>query len=289
MNAFTVDLEEWYQGLTSTNPQVQRWPEFESRAVLATERVLGVLAFCGVRATFFVLGYLADRQPDLVTRIRAAGHEIALHGYHHRFVSRLTPHEFERELVLGVHALERITGERPIGHRAPYFSVNAGTSWALDLLEAHGFEYDSSLFPARTMLYGDPDAPRFPYRPVGHKIMEFPLSTVRLGGVNWPMAGGFYLRVLPASFVCWSIARLNRQGHPAILYMHPWELDTGQKYSKVSLRERVTHYYGRRHLEKKLRFLLSSFRFATLGEFDGSALDSKNCVSEGLSCSPSRS
>jgi polysaccharide deacetylase family protein (PEP-CTERM system associated) len=266
INAFTVDLEDWFQGLTSTNPHVDKWPSFESRVVPATRTLLDMLRSYQVQATFFVLGYVADQFPALIEHIWSEGHEIGVHGYYHRFVSRSTPDEFARDLERSIEAVERITGERPLGFRAPYFSINGNTLWVFDILQAQGLCYDSSLFPTRNMLYGFPGAPRFPHRlPLdGHSLMEFPLSTVRFGGVNWPIAGGFYLRSLPYAFVRWGISRLNRQGHPAILYMHPWELDLGQHYNRVTLRERITHYHGRRQLEGKLRRLLSDFRFGSL-------------------------
>ena len=264
VNAFSVDLEDWFQGLTSTNPQVEKWDSFESRVVPATQSLLDLLWTYQVRATFFVLGYVADQFPALVERIRADGHEIAAHGYHHRFVSRSTPDEFARDLERSIQTLERITGERPLGYRAPYFSINAGTPWFFDILGAQGLRYDSSVFPARSTLYGFPEAPRFPHSLDGLSLMEFPLSTLRLGGVNWPMAGGFYLRALPYGLVQWGISRINRLGQPAILYMHPWELDLGQHYRQVTLRERITHYHGRRRLEGKLHRLFTDFRFGPL-------------------------
>jgi polysaccharide deacetylase family protein (PEP-CTERM system associated) len=265
VNAFTVDLEDWFQGLTSTNPQVERWPSFESRVVLVTKLLLDILRTYQVQATFFVLGYVADQHPALVEQIRAEGHEIGVHGYLHRFVNRSGPDDFARDLERSLRAVARVTGKTPLGHRAPYFSVNGGTSWAFDILQAQGLRYDSSFFPARNMLYGFPGAPRFPHRLNGHNLMEFPLSTVRLGGINWPIAGGFYLRSLPYVFVRWAISRLNRQGQPAIMYVHPWELDLGQDYNLVTPRERITHYHGRRHLAGKLHRLFKDFRFCSLG------------------------
>jgi polysaccharide deacetylase family protein (PEP-CTERM system associated) len=264
MNAFTVDLEDWFQGLTSTNPQIDTWSSFESRVVPITHSLLEILRDHKIQATFFVLGYLADQQPELVERIRADDHEIGVHGYSHRYVYRLTPDEFSRELEHSLKAVERITGEVPLGHRAPYFSLNASTLWAFNILKAQGFRYDSSVFPTRTTLYSFPDAPRFPYRVDGHDLMEFPLSTVRWGGINWPIAGGLYMRTLPYAFIRWGISHLNRRGHPAIMYVHPWELDLGQSYSRVTPRERITHYYGRRRLARKLNRLFTDFRFCSL-------------------------
>jgi polysaccharide deacetylase family protein (PEP-CTERM system associated) len=264
-NAFSVDVEDWFQGLTSTNPRVEQWPRFESRVVPVTRRLLAILRTYHICATFFILGYVADQHPSLVEQIAADGHEIGVHGYSHRFIFRLTPDEFARELERSVRAVERITGEMPVGHRAPYFSINGNTAWVFDSLQASGFGYDSSVFPTpKVLLYGFPDAPRFPHRVEGHTLMEFPLSTLRWGGVNWPLAGGFYLRALPYAFIRWGIARLNRQGQPAIMYVHPWELDLDQDYQQVSLRERITHYHGRRRLEAKLHRLFTDFRFGPL-------------------------
>jgi polysaccharide deacetylase family protein (PEP-CTERM system associated) len=270
LNAFTVDLEDWFQGLTSTNPLIDRWPSLESRVIPATQLLLDILRTHKVEATFFVLGYVADQHPALIEQIRAEGHEIGVHGYFHRFVSRLIPDEFAQELEQSIQAVERITGEKPLGHRAPYFSINAKTPWAFELLRAHGLCYDSSIFPTRNILYGFPGAPRFPYHCFedqsleGHALVEFPLSTVRLGGLNWPIAGGFYLRALPYAFIRWGVAHLNSQGQPAIMYIHPWELDLGQNYNRVTPRERITHYYGRHHLAEKLHRLFSDFHFTSL-------------------------
>jgi polysaccharide deacetylase family protein (PEP-CTERM system associated) len=273
-NAFSVDLEDWFQGLTSTNPLVDEWPRFESRVVPATQKLLAILRRFDVQATFFVLGYVADQHPDLIRAIHAAGHEIGVHGYYHRFVYRLSPDEFEQEVARSIEAVEDIVGVQPIGHRAPYFSVNAGTPWAFERLETLGLRYDSSVFPTRNMLYGFPGAPRFPYRIPERKLMEMPASTVQVGGMILPMAGGFYTRALPYWVTQWAIRRLNRQGQPAILYVHPWELDLEQNYGRVTARERITHYYGRRSLEGKLHRLFSEFRFTTMRDVLDSMLDS---------------
>lgn len=263
-NAFTVDLEDWFQGLTSTNPQVDRWPEFESRVESSTARLLDMLRGHGVQATFFVLGYVADRYPRLIEEIADQGHEIGVHGYYHRFVYRQTRDEFARELERSIAAVHRITGEQPRTHRAPYFSINSDTPWVFSVLASQGIQSDSSVFPTRNMLYGYPSAPRYPFRVEGYELIEFPASTIRAAGGTWPMAGGFYVRALPYALTRWAMRRLQSQDMPAIIYVHPWELDTGQKYSKVTARERVTHYHGRRGLEAKLNKLLSDFSFGTL-------------------------
>lgn len=266
VNAFTVDLEEWFQGLTSTNRQVARWDNLESRVVPATQRLLAILAEHGVRATFFVLGHVADRHPALIEAIRDAGHELGIHGYWHRFVYKLERDGFAQEIEQSLTALERITGEQVAGHRAPYFSVNAQTPWAFDVLAQAGLRYDSSVFPTRNMLYGFPGAPRLPYRVPGHDLWELPASTVRVGGRTWPMAGGFYVRAMPYAVTRWALRRLQTAGEPAIMYIHPWEIDTDQHYAAVTPRERITHYHGRQGLEAKLHRLLADFRFGPMAE-----------------------
>jgi polysaccharide deacetylase family protein (PEP-CTERM system associated) len=262
-----VDLEDWYQGLTRTSQQIDRWPEYPDRVVETTEKLLGILAAEDVRATFFTLGYLADQFPSLIRKIAEAGHELALHGYYHYPVFRLTPEVFRQEMLRGREAVEAASGQAVWGYRAPMFSINRASLWALEVLRELGFQYDSSLFPTRNMLYGFPGAPRYPYRPFeGHMFVEFPVSTVRFMGITWPIAGGFYLRILPYPMVRWGIRRLNRQGFPAVLYTHPWELDLEQPCIPVSPRERVTHFGGRTTLEAKLRLLCRDFQLVPLGE-----------------------
>jgi polysaccharide deacetylase family protein (PEP-CTERM system associated) len=267
INGLSVDLEDWYQGLTSTNPLRQAWPTFESRVVRNTERLLALLAEHHTRATFFILGYVAERFPDLISQVEAAGHEIGVHGYWHYMVDRLTPDAFAEEMDRSLACLTPLVKGPLIGHRAPYFSINHRSLWALDLLAERGFRYDSSFFPARNTLYGYPKAPRFPHHLGGNQgIVEFPVSTVRLFGVNWPIAGGIYLRVLPYWFIKWSIRRLNREKQPAIMYLHPYDLDTEQSVPVATPREWFVRHYNRRGLLGKLRCLLQDFRFAPLRE-----------------------
>ncbi len=266
-NAFTVDLEDWFQGLTSTNRQADEWHRHEARVEANTDRLLALLDEYGVRGTFFVLGLVAQQYPDMIRRIDAAGHEVGVHGYWHLMVRRLTPQRFGEELERALETLTPLVSRPIIGHRAPYFSIDGSSLWALDVLADKGFRYDSSFFPTRNMLYGYPDAPRFPHRAgTGGRLIEFPVSTARWAGINWPIAGGFYVRTLPYALVRLGIQQLNRQGQPAILYVHPWEMDTGQRYKRVTARERLTHYHGRRGLERKLRRLFTDHSFAPLGE-----------------------
>jgi polysaccharide deacetylase family protein (PEP-CTERM system associated) len=264
-NALTIDLEDWYQGLTSTAQQIDRWPDYERRVVENTHRLLAILDEAGVTATFFVLGYVADEFPELVREVKSAGHEIGLHGYFHRQVFRLQPEEFRDDVERGRAAVENASGVKVAGYRAPMFSVTRSSLWALEVLAELGFRYDSSVFATRNMLYGYPGAPRAPYHPLnGDRFVEFPLATVRILGRNWPVAGGFYLRALPYAIFKRGVQRINAEGKPAVIYLHPWDLDVGQPYPNPTLRERFTHYYNLRTTAAKLQALLRDFAFGPL-------------------------
>lgn len=266
-NALTIDLEDWYQGLTSTSQRVELWNTYEQRIVANTERLLELLAQSGIKATFFVLGYVADHLPDLVRKVAAEGHEIALHSYHHQRVSQLTSSQFRAEVQRGLEAVQWSSGRQVSGFRAPMFSINHSSLWALEELRDLGFRYDSSLFPIHNPYYGLPGTSRFPYHPFnGSSFVEFPLSTIRILGINFPVAGGFYGRLLPLSWIGAAIHKLNQQRQPAILYAHPWEFDTEQRFSQVTPRERITHYYGRSGLHEKFARLLQEFRFGPLSD-----------------------
>ena len=261
----TIDLEDWYQGLTSTSRRVDQWPDFEDRVISNTDRILEIFSQGGIKATFFVLGYVADQFPGLIRRVADEGHEIGLHSYYHQQVFRLTPEQFREDVSRGREAVQEASGKEVIGFRAPMFSINGSSTWAMDELREMGFKYDSSVFPIRNMYYGIPQAPRNPYHPYkGSSFMEFPLATVRILGINWPIGGGFYVRALPYSLIRAGIRRINHQGQPAVMYFHPWELDLGQEYNQVTARERITHYHGRASLESKLKRLLRDFDFSPL-------------------------
>jgi polysaccharide deacetylase family protein (PEP-CTERM system associated) len=265
LNALTVDLEDWYQGLTSTSQRIDQWQEYESRVVASTVRLLDMLSNAGVKATFFVLGYVAERYPELIKRVANEGHEIALHGYFHQRVNTLTPDQFQTDIQRGLDVVEMASGEKVRGYRAPMFSINGASEWVFESLWEMGFLYDSSVFPIRNGYYGIPDAPRFPYRPLENKtFFEFPVATVKVFGINWPIGGGFYVRTLPSTIIETGIRRLNRQGKSAIMYLHPWELDTEQHFDQVTLRERITHYHGRSSLYAKLHRLLEKFKFVPI-------------------------
>ena len=223
-----------------------------------------------MKATFFVLGWVAERCPDLVKRIQGLGHEIGCHGYAHKAIYDGTYVEFERNLRRAKEVIENITGRALKSYRAPSFSITSRTMWALGVLAEEGFENDSSIFPIDHDLYGIPDAPRFPYIKVldiEHVIKEFPPSTLRFCGRNFPIGGGGYLRLLPYGWTASAIRRLNNvEKQPAMVYFHPWEIDPDQPRITTTWRSRFRHYQNLASTEKKLLKLLKNFSFSTMEE-----------------------
>jgi len=265
-NALTVDLEDWYHGIELPP---SRWREFADRLGPVTDRLLKILDARDMRATFFVLGDVAERQPELVSRIRSAGHEIGTHGCSHRFVYEQGEDEFREDIRRSLELLAGCGCADVIGHRAPYFSITRESLWALDTLAELGIRYDSSIFPVANYRYGIPDAPQWPHRVNGGSLFEFPISTWRVGGRNLPIAGGAYFRLLPYSVTRRGIAAINRAGHPAVFYIHPWELDPDHPRIKLPRRIAVTHYANLRATERRLERLLGEFRFAPMREVLG--------------------
>ena len=265
LNALTIDLEDWYQGLTSTGVRIDHWNSYEDRVVESSEHLLELFAAAGIKTTFFVLGYVADQFPELIKTIANSGHEIGLHSYYHRKVTNLTPEQFQDDLKKGLSAVESTSGQKVVGYRAPMFSINQTRIWALEILRDTGFLYDSSIFPIRNIYYGFPNAPRFPFFPIkGDTFVEFPMSTVRFMGVNWPVAGGFYLRLYPYQLFKRGLQSINREGNPAIIYLHPWDIDPDHPRPNPTLREQFTHYYNLHTAEEKLGNLLRDFKFGPL-------------------------
>lgn len=269
-NALTIDVEDYFH-VTAFEKHVDRadWDNYPSRVVDNTLRILDMADEHGVKATFFVLGWVAERSPGLVKRIQARGHEIACHGYGHGLIYRTGPDEFRDDIRKAKAILEDITGKKVEGYRAPSYSITAASLWALDILVEEGFRYDSSIFPVRHDIYGMPGAKRFPHeiRTASGLIKEFPISTMEIGGMRLPIAGGGYLRLLPVSLIKYAIDRINeREGKPALLYFHPWEIDTEQPRIKAGLRSRFRHYTNIHKMADKVKFLLEGVQFGPMRE-----------------------
>lgn len=265
----TIDVEEWFHGhnyLSAVPPS--RWDEQPSRVVANSERCLDLLARHGVRATFFVLGWTAERHPDLVGRLAAAGHEIACHSYRHPQVHRLTRDEFLADLDRAVAALRVVGVTQVAGYRAPSFTLTPPTHGRLVDLRERGFLYDSSLFPVRHPRYGQPGSPRLPFRLAGERpFVEVPMTTVRLAGVNIPFSGGGYLRLLPLPVYRLLRGAARRQGVPVIVYLHPWELDAWRPAVALDPVTRLRSQGGQLTVPAKLEALLAEGEFQTMGEY----------------------
>jgi polysaccharide deacetylase family protein (PEP-CTERM system associated) len=268
VNAMTVDVEEHFHvsAFDGVIPR-SRWSELESRVCGNTDRLLSIFDDAGVTATFFVLGCVAERYPQLVRTIASLGHEIASHGYAHRLVYDQTPAAFREDVRRAKQLLESAAGLPVLGYRAPSYSVTPRSLWALDILIEEGYSYDASIFPIRHDRYGIPLSPRHAYvvRRSGGTMFEAPASTARWAGLNVPVAGGGYFRLLPYWWTRWGIRRINCvEGRAAIFYMHPWEIDPDQPRLPAPALSRFRHYRNLHRAETRLKQLLRDFRFASI-------------------------
>jgi len=270
-NILTIDLEDWYQ-VSNLDQFIgrERWEQCESRLEASTYRLLAILDEAGVKATFFVLGWNAERNERLVKEIARCGHEIGIHGYHHALVYEQTPVQFAWELEHCQNLVRSITGRAARGYRAAAFSIVRRSLWALELLEEHGFEYDSSIFPIRHHRYGIPWSPDYPYRVAVNgrgSLVEFPIPTMQWMGWRMGFSGGAYFRLLPYRLVARGVKRINAQGRPAVVYLHPWELDPDHPRLPLPWSLRVRCYGNLERTENKLRRLLRDFEFAPAETF----------------------
>ncbi len=267
-NALTVDLEDYFHvSAFAGKVSLEDWDSYPSRVEENTDRLLALLAEHNCLATFFVLGWVAEKKPAVVARVAAAGHEIACHSLLHRRVFDLTPQEFREDTRRAKSVIEDVTGQRVAGYRAPSFSVVKKSLWALEILAEEGFQYDSSVFPVEHPSYGIPDAPRTPYfiNTASGRILEFPMPTLTIGSMRAPIGGGAYLRLLPYRYTRWAIRHLNeRESFPVCVYIHPWELDPQQPRMGGSLSARARHYFGLHGTEGKLRKLVRDVEFCPL-------------------------
>lgn len=266
-NALTVDVEDYFQvSAFAKNIDQSDWEKRPSRVVKNTQRLLDLFDLADVKATFFVLGWIADRNRSLIREIADRGHEVASHGYSHQLIYNQTPDTFREETVRSKSLLEDIVQKPVIGYRAASYSITRDSLWALDVLAETGFVYDSSIFPVRHDRYGIHDAVEVPHilqTPQGHSLVEFPLSTAKIFNYKLPVAGGGYFRLYPYALTKAGLSQVNRRKQPFIFYLHPWEIDPEQPKIEASWFSRFRHYNNLEKCEARLQQLLKDFKFTT--------------------------
>jgi len=262
VNAMSIDVEEYFQ-VSAFEGHIDRraWPDYPGRVEGNVDRILGLLSEGGVTATFFTLGWIADRYPQMVQRIVSEGHELASHGWSHLRVTTQGAAEFREDVIRTRGVLEDISGQQIKGYRAASYSIGSSNLWALDILQETGHEYSSSIFPIRHDHYGMPEAPRFPFFPVDGPLLEVPVTTVELFQRKIPCGGGGWFRFFPYAFSRWAINRVNQvDRQPSVFYFHPWEIDPGQpRQSGLKLKTRFRHYVNLHKTEERLKCLLQDF------------------------------
>lgn len=281
INALTIDVEDYFQ-VSAFAPYIRRdeWDSRECRVERNVGRILELLAARDVKATFFTLGWIAERYPQLVREIVAQGHELASHGYGHQRASDLDRAAFRDDVTRAKGILEALSGRPVRGYRAPSFSIGTANLWAFDVLAETGHQYSSSIYPIRHDHYGMPDSPRFAYR-LANGLLEVPVTTVRLWGRNLPSSGGGYFRLLPYAVSRWLIGKVNRDdAESAVFYFHPWEIDVAQpRVAGIDAKSRFRHYVNIGRMERRLQQLLADFRW---GRMDQIFLDGGGAASRPL-------
>jgi polysaccharide deacetylase family protein (PEP-CTERM system associated) len=267
-NALTIDVEDYFQ-VSAFAPYIRRdeWEQRECRVERNVQRILELLAQKQIKATFFTLGWVAERYPQLVRDIVAGGHELASHGYGHERASDLSQAAFSQDVTRAKKLLEDLGGAPVLGYRAPSFSIGTGNLWAFDVLAQAGYQYSSSVYPIKHDHYGMPDSPRFAYR-LASGLLEIPITTLRMGNRNLPSSGGGYFRLLPYALSRWMLRKVNQQDHEsAIFYFHPWEIDPEQpRVAGIDLRTRFRHYVNIGRTEKRLISLMDDFRWGRMDQ-----------------------
>ena len=275
MNAMTCDVEDWFQvqAFARVIPR-DAWETLPRRVEANTHRVLGAFDAAGVKGTFFTLGWVAERHPEIVRRIVAGGHELASHGHGHELAHALTEAQFRADVRRAKRALEDAGGVAVIGYRAPTFSIGPRNPWAHRVLAEEGYRYSSSVFPVRHDLYGDPSAPRFPYRPGAGGLVELPMTTVRVGSRNVPCSGGGWFRLAPYALFRAGLRRFNaRERSPGVFYFHPWEVDPGQpRVAEAGAMSRFRHRVNLGAMAGRLDRLLRDFRWDRMDHAFATAL-----------------
>ena len=267
-NALTIDVEDYFQ-VSAFAPYIRRdeWDTRECRVERNVERILAMLAQRDCKATFFTLGWVAERYPQLVRRIVDGGHELASHGYGHQRATDLDRKAFAQDITRAKKLLEDIAGIEVLGYRAPSFSIGSSNLWAFDSLAQAGYQYSSSIYPIKHDHYGMPDSPRFAYR-LACGLLEIPVTTLRMMSRNLPSSGGGYFRLLPYGISRWMIQRINQvDRESAIFYFHPWEIDVDQpRVEGIDLKSRFRHYVNIPRMESKLQSLLADFRWGRMDQ-----------------------
>jgi polysaccharide deacetylase family protein (PEP-CTERM system associated) len=283
----SVDVEDYFHveafaGVVSR----ESWNSYPCRVVDNCNRLLDILDRYGVKATFFTLGWVAERFPAIIRKIGNRGHELACHSFWHRKVDLLRPSQFRADTRDACDAIEQAASVPVTGYRAPTWSISPRSLWAFDILAEEGFEYDSSIYPIHHDLYGIPGANRYAYTQIcknGQKLLEFPPATARIAGINFPAAGGGYLRIFPLAYTHWVFRQFEQARQPLVVYLHPWELDPEQPRIEGPLKSRFRHYTGLHRTQERLEALLQRYRFVPFREHIGS----DSCLSPAVSSFPS--
>jgi polysaccharide deacetylase family protein (PEP-CTERM system associated) len=274
VNAMTIDVEDYFQvSAFERHIDFSEWEDRRLRVDGNTDRILDILDEAGISATFFVLGWVAERVPRLIRRISEAGHEVASHGYRHIRVTQQSSEDFRCDVLRTKKLLEDTSGSEVLGYRAASYSIDESNLWALDVLGEVGYRYSSSIYPVKHDLYGMPNAPRFAFPAGQSRILEVPVSTVRMFNRNWPCGGGGYFRLFPYAFSRWAIDRINtRERRAAVFYFHPWEIDPDQpKVDGIGWKTRFRHYHNLDRFEDRWKRLLAAFQWGRMDEVFGLA------------------
>jgi len=285
-NILSIDVEDYFHveafaGVVNRS----QWDTYTCRVEANTGRLLDLLAEKKTHATFFILGWVAERFPGLVRQIVAGGHEAACHSYWHRLIYSLSPAEFRSDTKQAKDIIEQAAGVEVVGYRAPSYSITRRSLWALDVLAELGFRYDSSIFPIRHDIYGIPDAPRMPFRAktaAGTPLVEYPITTFRMGSQNMPVGGGGYLRIFPFWYTHLGIRRAKREGLPLIVYLHPWEVDPEQPRIAAGLKSRLRHYTNLGKMAQRLRRLLDEMPFTCFRDSSGELAEREFSFATGI-------
>ncbi|MFZ1527906.1 MAG: DUF3473 domain-containing protein [Ferruginibacter sp.] len=257
--AISVDMEDWFHGIISYNNSRLRQQDLENRFVFSTQNMLNFFSERKIKATFFVLGSLAEKAPGLIREIQSAGHEVASHGWSHQLVYNMTPSEFERDIDMAKKKLEDIVQEPVLGYRAPYFSITNRSLWAPSIIESVGYRYDSSISSFKNFIYGIKNTPRFYYF-LSKNLLEIPPSCLNIAGFNIPWTGGLYFRVLPYFLIQNGIKKISKNGKGTMMYFHTADFDLNQPNAECSFLERFIHYAGLKSLPSKMDKLFTDFR-----------------------------